>query len=531
MFMKDQTQPETDYKIMTTKLVECIANYSEARRPEVLEQIIESITSVAGATLLDQHSDMDHNRTVLTFVGAPEAVEEAAYRSIAKAAELIDLDQHSGEHPRIGATDVVPFVPISGVTMYDCVQMAQRLGQRVADELDIPVYLYEEAATIPERRNLENIRRGEYEGLKQELGIKPERQPDFGPNKVGKAGATVIGARQPLVAFNVYLTTGDINIANKIAKAVRHSTGGLRFVKALGMDVEGLAQVSMNLTNYQRTPVYRVVEMIRREAERYGVSIHHSELVGLIPQEALIDAAQWYMQLDQFTPDQVLENRLAATREVSSDPAPVSEQHSFLDKLASGEPTPGGGSAAAYCGAAGAALVAMVARLTIGKQKYTDVEEQMRSMLGDAETLRNKFTVAIQKDSEAFNSVMIAYRLAKDSDEQKMNRSIAIQDALLHAAQVPLEVSGLAVEVIEVALQAVKFGNLNAISDGATGAALARAALDGAGYNVRVNVSSLKDSQVADALLQELTTLEKRAGALEADIKTMLIERGGMSLA
>jgi len=409
--------------------------------------------------------------------------------------------------------------------------MARRVGKRVADELGIPVYLYEEAATLPERRNLENIRRGEYEGLKQEIGIKPERQPDFGPRKVGKAGATVIGARQPLIAFNVYLTTGDISIASKIAKAVRHSTGGLRFVKALGMEVEGLAQVSMNLTNYQRTPIYRVVEMIRREAERYGVGIHHSELVGLIPQEALIDAAQWYMQLDHFTPDQVLENRLAATQDSLYEPSLESEQLSFLDNLASGEPAPGGGSAAAYSGAAGAALVAMVARLTIGREKYAEVEEQMRSMLDDAETLRKKLTVAIQKDTEAYNAVMSVYKLPRGSDEQKINRSLAIQDALLHAAQVPLEVAGLAVDVIEVALQAVKYGNLNAISDGATGAALARAALDGAGYNVRINAISLKDSHVVDTLLQELTTLEKQAADLETDVRTLLIERGGMSLA
>src|SRR5574338_840902 len=295
---------------MTPQRIECIPNFSEARRPEVVDQIVAAIQSVSDVKLLDRSSDLDHNRTVLTFAGSPAGVEEAAFRVIQTAAELIDLDKHTGEHPRMGATDVVPFVPLSGVTMDDCIAMAQRVGERVGRELEIPVYLYEAAARTPERANLENIRRGQYEALKQEIGVKPERDPDYGPKQVGKAGATVIGARNPLIAFNVYLTTSDVDIAKKIAKAVRQSSGGLRYVKALGLLVEGRAQVSMNLTNFRETPVARVVEMIRREAERYGVGIHHSELVGLIPQEALTDAAVWYTQLDQFSPEQVLESRL-----------------------------------------------------------------------------------------------------------------------------------------------------------------------------------------------------------------------------
>jgi len=255
---------------MTTPLVECIANFSEARRPEVVEAICQAIQSVPRVTLLDQHSDQDHNRTVLTFVGPPDEIVETAFRAIAKAGELINLDQHRGEHPRIGASDVVPFVPIQGVTMQECVALARKLGERVGRELEIPVYLYEEAATRPERTNLENIRRGQYEALKEEIATHPEREPDFGPRRVGPAGATVIGARQPLIAFNVYLTTDDVSIADKIAKAVRHSSGGLKFVKGLGLLVEGRAQVSMNLTNFRRTPLARVVELIRRGRTLWG---------------------------------------------------------------------------------------------------------------------------------------------------------------------------------------------------------------------------------------------------------------------
>jgi glutamate formiminotransferase/formiminotetrahydrofolate cyclodeaminase len=517
---------------MSTTIVECIPNFSEARRPEVIEEIKKVITSVPGIHLLDQHSDLDHNRTVLTFVGPPPQIEEAAYRAIAKAARLINLEQHSGEHPRIGATDVVPFVPISGVSMDDCVEMARRLGQRVASDLDIPVYLYEEAATRPERRNLEDIRRGQYEALKAEIATNPDRAPDFGPSRVGPAGATVIGARHFLIAYNVYLTTSDVDVAKKIARAVRHSSGGLRYVKALGLEVDGLAQVSMNLTNFHATPVARVVEFIRREAARYGVNVHHSELVGLIPQEALVDAAQWHLQLDQFKPEQILEYRLGSAQKAEPQTAATTTPppFDFLEALAAGTPTPGGGSAAAYSGAAGAGLIAMVARLTIGKQKYASVESLMQDILKRAEELRADLTAAIQRDADAFSTVLEAYMLPRGTQDQKSARSQAIQEATLGAAYVPLEVGSKAVEVLELAVQVVAEGNLNAISDGATGAALARAALTGAGYNVRINIASLQDESMGAPLLSELSELESRADTLEANIRAQLTSRGGMPL-
>jgi glutamate formiminotransferase len=296
--------------MIKNQLVECIPNFSEGRRTEVIDAITNAIEAVPGVLLLGRSSDRDHNRSVITFVGSPDAVCEAAFRAIAKAAELINLEDHQGQHPRIGATDVVPFVPLKNMTIEECAALARTLGQRVGEELNIPVYLYEVAATHPDRTNLENIRRGNYEGLKSAVQTDPSRLPDFGPAQLGSAGATVIGARAPLIAFNVYLTTDDVEIARKIAVTVRHSSGGLRFVKALGLLVDGHAQVSMNLTDFTRTPIPQVVEMIRREAARYGTTIHHSELVGMIPQMALIDAARWYLQLDQFSPNQILETRL-----------------------------------------------------------------------------------------------------------------------------------------------------------------------------------------------------------------------------
>jgi len=515
-------------------IIECIPNFSDARRPEVVAAIRQAIAEVPGAHVLDLHSDMDHNRSVITFAGSPQAVEEAAFRAIAKAAELIDLEQHRGEHPRIGATDVVPFVPISGVSMQDCIDLAHRLGRRVGEDLNIPVYLYEEAATRPERKNLENLRRGQYEGLKADILTDPQRAPDFGPSRLGKAGATVIGARFPLIAYNVYLTTDDVSIAKKIAKAVRYSSGGLRYVKALGLLVDGRAQVSMNLTNYRETPVARAVEFIRREGGRYGVGVHHCELVGLIPEDALVDAAVWYLQLDQFEPEQILERRLrSALTEgeqgaVTGSGAGSVVPTQFLDALSDETPTPGGGSASAYAGATAAALVAMVARLTLGKKKYAAVEEQMQAAIAQADDLRQELTQAIDEDAAAFDHVLAAYRLPKNTPEEEHKRQTAIQAALLEAANVPLKVACKSVNVMALAEVVVSLGNLNAISDGATAAVQARAALTGAGYNVRINAASLKDQVHVSRLLSELNQLEKQAAAHEAAVHRALIERGGM---
>jgi glutamate formiminotransferase/formiminotetrahydrofolate cyclodeaminase len=514
---------------MPNPLVECIPNFSDARRPEVVDAIIATVAAVPDVHILDRHSDLDHNRTVLTFIGSPEAVETAAFAAIQKAAELIDLNQHTGEHPRIGATDVVPFVPISDITMQECVEMARRLGKRVGDELAIPVYLYEDAAVRPERQNLENIRRGQYEALKEEIA-NPERQPDFGPAVIGPAGATVIGARQPLIAFNVYLTTNDVSIAQKIARAVRNSNGGLRYVKAMGVLVEGRAQVSMNLTHFRQTPIFRVVEMVRREAERYGVGIHHSELVGLTPEQALINSAIWYLQLDDFQPEQILEQRMLEVMRSAPDREESTPEASFLDALASGTPAPGGGSAAAHTAAAGAALVAMVGRLTVSKKKFETVKEQMWALIEEAEDLRQRLQRAVATDSAAFEEVMASFRLPKETEEQQATRNQAVQQATLHAAQVPLDTARDALRVIELALQAAATGNPNAITDAATGGTLARAALTSACYNVRTNVITLEDADAVSRLMQAVRELEARAADLNEQLRRTLAERGGLSM-
>jgi glutamate formiminotransferase/formiminotetrahydrofolate cyclodeaminase len=501
---------------MSIPLVECVPNFSEGQRVEVVEKIKESIAAVPGTTVLDVHCDADHNRSVITFVGSPAAVEEAAFQMIKKAAQLIDLEKHTGEHPRIGATDVVPFVPITNINMADCVAMAHRLGERVGVELDIPVFFYENAAKVTERKRLEVVRKGEYERLKTEISTNPERKPDCGPSSLGSAGATIIGAREFLIAYNVNLTTDDETIASKIARTIRHSSGGMRYVKAMGMMVDGKAQVSMNLTNFHKTSLPLVVETIRREAERYGVGIHNSELVGLIPQQALVDTAVWYTQMDLFSPEQVLEQRMAkaASEEAKND---------FIASLAAGSPTPGGGSAAAFSGAMAAALVSMVARLTIGKKEYQENEKSLLKILEESELLRADLEKAVDQDAEAYQQVMAAYK-----DKKNPNRGKLIQKATLTATEVPLYTAQKAQQVLEYAVKLAQIGNKNAITDAGAAANLAYAAIISAAYNVRINLASLDNQKKKQKFLKDLSNIETTAQTGLDMIKTVLTERGGL---
>lgn len=503
---------------VVSKIVECVPNFSEGRDPEVVARIVKPMEEVAGVRVLGVESDADHNRTVVTLVGAPQAVEEAAFRGIAAAAQQIDMETHKGAHPRMGATDVVPFVPVRGVTMQECVEMARRLGERVGRELRIPVYLYEEAATRPERRNLADVRRGEYEGLREEIGGNPDRAPDFGPAEMGAAGATAIGARPFLIAFNVNLDTSDLSVAKAIARAVRHSSGGFRYVKALGVPAGGAVQVTMNMTDYRRTPLHRVFEAIRTEAARFGASVIGSEIVGLAPSEALVDAARWYLGLHDFADAQILENRLA---EETEDWTPWSA----LDAVAAPTATPGGGSVAALAGALAAALVQMYAGLTLGKSAYADTADEMEQARQRAERLRADLARAARDDSQAYRQVMEAYRLPKATDAEKAHRAAAIQAALLAAAEVPMQVARLSVEVLEAALEVTRKGNVNCLCDGGVAGYMARAALRGALLNVAVNARDIKDADTADALRAEAAALRTKGEAL-ADALDGLVTEG-----
>jgi glutamate formiminotransferase/formiminotetrahydrofolate cyclodeaminase len=502
------------------KLVECVPNFSDGRRPEVIGEIVRTIEAVQGTTMLDAEMDKDHNRAVVTFVGEPEVVEEAAFQAIKKASELIDMEKHSGEHPRMGATDVCPFIPISGVTMKTCVAMAQRLGERVGKELEIPVYLYEEAATRPSRENLAEIRKGEYEAIRDEIATVPERKPDFGPLKTHPtAGAMAIGARPFLIAFNVYLNTENIEIAKKIANAVRFQTGGFRYVKAMGFAIKERRQVqiSMNLVNFEGTPIFRVYEAIKSEAARYGLFPVGSEVVGLTPLEAIVQVADFYLGLENFSTAQILESKLK-----SPTVAAKSGMKEFIEQVQSKDPTPGGGSVSALGGALGAALGEMVCRLTIIKKAYENVKPEFQDLRKKLDILRNELTYLIEKDAQSFDAVMLAMKKPKSTDHEIKVRDAAIEDATKLATKVPLEVMEKIVAVLELLPVVAEKGNVNSLSDAGVANLMARAALEGASLNVRINLPGVKDKNAAEQMKKQMTELLQRGNDLFEKTRTIV---------
>jgi glutamate formiminotransferase len=468
---------------MPRQLIECVPNFSEGRDPAKIDAIIQAILAGPGVVLLDRESDTDHNRSVLTFVGPPAAVADAAFRAVEKAVALIDLTRHQGAHPRIGAADVVPFIPIEGVTLEECAKLSERLAAEVWARLKVPVYLYEAAARRPERANLENIRRGQFEALVAEMGKVPARDPDIGdPVCHPTAGALVTGARKFLIAYNVNLNTPDVSIAKKIARTIRFSTGGFRFVKSMGvmLTTRNLAQVSINLTDFEQTPMHLVFETVRREAERYGVPVAGSEIVGLIPKKAIELSADYFLRFENFRPELVLENRIAEALTARSG------LPEFLDALAAPTATPGGGSASAAAAAMSAALGAMVTRLA-----KLDPEP--------FESDRRFFTEAVDRDAEAFNHVMAAYKRPKDE------RAPYVEEALHGAAEVPLQV----VERIHALQQRLDSIEIPAkfASDLAVAKALAVAARTGALENVNINLDSIQDEPFKAAVRARLEAL------------------------
>src|SRR6267143_2933287 len=504
------------------KLVECVPNFSEGRRPEVIAAIRDAIAAVEGVSVLDVSSDTSHNRSVITFVAPVESAVDAAFAGIRVAGEQIDLCKHTGEHPRIGATDVVPFIPLEGSTMDDCISLARQLGERVGRELKIPVYLYERAATTPARENLADVRRGEFEGLREELGKNPARDPDFGPSKIHPTcGAIAIGARPFLVAYNVYLgPASNLQVAKNVAKAVRGSSGGFKYVKALGLEVDGQAQVSMNLVNTEKTALHTAFDFVKMRAEAEGAQVTWSEIVGLVQERVLFDAAASHLQLRQFTPKQVLERQV---REVTSGGESVS---GFVASVASSDPVPGGGSVSAHAGALAAALAQMVAGLTIGKKKYAAVDSEMKEAALKAVTLGNTLAALVKRDAEVYSRVSEAYKLPKEPADAAARRADAVTTALLEAAEVPLETARASVEVAQLAALVAEKGNTNAVTDAGIAALLAEAACKGADYNVRVNVAALDDPSKGKQLASESAQLvnkvvelaSKAAGRVELSL-------------
>ena len=539
------------------KIVECVPNFSEGKDKAVINAIAAAVETVDDVKLLDVDAGADFNRTVFTFAGEPDAVVEAAIRATKVGLALIDMTKHKGEHARMGALDVMPFIPIQDVTMDDCVKLSKKFGERMAKETGVPVFLYAKSASKPERVRLPDIRKGEYEALEEKFK-DPSFKPDFGkPVFIPKSGATATGGREILIAYNINLNTNDKLIASKIAGKIRTSgvlkkdkdgnkiigpdgkaeriPGHFKGVQAGGMMYdENIAQVSMNLLNYREVNLHDVFEVVKEEAKKLGAKATGSEVVGLVPKESLILAGKFYdkkstdeaelvsiaidklglSELYPFKPEEkVIEYMVEETGPLAS-----MKVNSFLSELASNSPAPGGGSVAALAGALGAALTSMVCNLTVGKEKYTDVENEMKSVFRKSESIRKKLTKLIDEDTEAFNDVITAFKMPKETEKQKEARSKAIQEGYKTAAKVPLETAKVCEEVFDLAKIIAEKGNQNSITDAAVSALMAQAGVKSAILNVKINLGSIKDESFVKKISSDLDKLEKIA-----DIKTKKI--------
>ena len=560
---------------MENKIIECVPNFSEGRDMGIIRQITDAIESVEGIKLLDVDPGKDTNRTVVTFVGNPEAVSEAAFLSVKKASEIIDMLKHHGAHPRMGATDVCPFVPVSGITMEETVSVAHKVAERIGNELDIPVYCYENAARKPERRNLANCRSGEYEGLRKKLA-DPEWKPDFGPSVFNeRAGATAVGARDFLVAFNVNLNTTSTRRANAIAYDVREKgrperegdkvtgkivkdendekvmiPGSLKSVKAIGWYIEeyGIAQISMNLTNISVTPVHIAFDEVCRKADARGVRVTGSELVGLIPLKSLLDAGRYFLarqqlssgvsddelikiairsmglnDIHQFKPEEKIIEFVMA--DISEHKLIDMNLKAFMDETASDSPAPGGGSVSAYIGALGVALGTMVANLSSHKRGWDDRWKEFSDWAEKGKVIQNNLLQMVDEDTTAFNRIIEAFSLPKKSEEEKKLRDIAIQEATKNATLVPLKVMETAYPGFEMISEMVSKGNPNSISDAGVGALALRTCIRGAFLNVKINASGLNDKDFVKDVIARGEVLESKAEEAEQEILKKINEK------
>jgi len=498
------------------RLVECVPNFSEGRETAKLEAIVAVMREVPGVFVLDYESDRDHNRSVVTIAGEPEAVSEAAVRAVGKAAELIDLTRQTGAHPRIGATDVVPFVPIEGVTLADCVALARQAAAEIWERYRIPVYLYEAAAQRPDRTRLENIRRGQFEGLREEVRHNPDRAPDVGDTGLHPAaGATVVGARKFLIAYNINLNSSDISIAKAIAKKIRSSSGGLPCVKAMGVDLRArnLAQVSMNLTDFETTPVHRVFEEVQREAESRGVSIAGSEIIGLIPRRAIEMAADYFLKIENFSPALVFENRLEESlleAQKTGRESLAASAKPVLEAIARPTVAPGGGSVAALAGALAAGLGQMVSQLSRAKKSLAAHADALGRAVRQFETASRSLAEAMDRDAAAYEGVITAHRLAKQTPQDIERRDLARQQAMTKAVEVPLEIARQAATVFEQLGQLESMSSPSMLSDVRVGRLMAAASVRGALENVATNLESISDATFVDRAREESRSLFSR---------------------
>jgi len=527
------------------KLVECVPNFSEGRDLKKINSITKEIESTPKVSLLDVDPGESTNRTVVTFIGTPKAVVEAAFKAIKKSAEVLDMSKHKGSHSRMGATDVCPFVPVSGVTMEDCIKLAHELGDKVAKELSIPVFLYEEAAQKPDRKNLATIRRGEYEGLPEKLK-DPKWTPDYGEaNFNPKSGATIIGAREFLIAYNINLNTRDRQLAHDIAlnlremgrfkrdennKIVKDSNGKkkrvpgkFKEVKAVGWYVKDydIAQISINFTNYKISPPHLVFDETIKEAEALGLRVTGSELVGLIPKEALLMAGKYYLKKQGKSLGIPEEELLKQFKEFENSLIELNLRE-FANELSSDSPAPGGGSTAALCGSLSASLSAMVSNLTVGKKGYEEVQDKAKSLAESGQGIKDNLLRAIDQDTQAFNQVMDAFRLNRKTKEQKAKRIAAIEDATKEASLIPFEVMEKCVDALKLAKEVALTGNKNSISDAGVAGLTAQAGAEGAYYNVMINLLDINDKKFKSDFSTKASGLKEDAVKLGNEIREII---------
>lgn len=547
------------------QLIECVPNFSEGNDLTIIKQITDSIESVEGIKLLNVDPGKATNRTVVTFVGEPAAVVEAAFKGIAKASELIDMSKHKGEHPRMGATDVCPFIPVANISMQETVEWSKKLAARVGNELHIPVYLYEEAQENKERSNLSIIRAGEYEGFFRKIKQK-EWKPDFGPAELpANSGATVIGARDFLIAYNVNLNTKSVKRANSVAFDIREAgrvktdskgkkilddagneiriPGKLKGVKAIGWYIEeyGIAQVSINITKFRETPLHIVFEESARSAYERGYRATGSELVGLVPLQAMLDAGKYFLnkqrlssgvsdaelihiavksmgldELSPFTP----EKRIIEYVMESESKAVLANMrlNAFVDETASESPAPGGGSIAAYCGSLGVALATMVANLSASKKGWEERWNEFSDWADKGQKIKKQLLHLVDEDTVAFNKIMDAFKLPKATDQEKEDRKQAVAEATRYAIEVPLSVMKISLQSMELIEAMATNGNPNSVSDAGVGAMCARTAVLGAGLNVRINAAAYSDKTFVETVLKQAAEMENKAIANEKNI-------------
>ncbi|MHA1480975.1 MAG: glutamate formimidoyltransferase [Candidatus Thorarchaeota archaeon] len=504
------------------KIIECVPNFSEGRNKEVIDALEAAIKSVDGVRLLDIEFDPDHNRSVFTFIGEPQKVKEAALKAAELAVEKIDLTKHEGAHPRMGAVDVVPFIPLHGTTIGECIELSKEFAEEFSQKCKVPVYLYAKAATRPERVDLPNIREGEFEGLRDLIGTDPSRDPEYGPKKIHPtAGATTTGARNFLIAINFNLNTTNLEVATACANAVRGTTGGFVNVQGIGLDLpdKHCVQVSLNLTHPKRTKIHQVFEVVKNEARRFGATVVETEIVGMVPLFALLDTLKYYLQPEKLDESMILDlYYLGGGGDPTKKTFTEMSVLEFGNAIRRARATPGGGSVAAAMGSYGAALVCMVTGLSLSGRKYAAIKDEMIEHRHACETNRGILMDLVEKDSEAFDVVMQLFKMPEETDEEKKIKEKAIQDATIEAAKIPLETMRQSLDAMGHAKVAALKGNPNAITDAGVAALACMAAIEGAGLNVRINLGNIHDKDFVKNTAEEVEKIVTDGGKLKEEI-------------